>query len=84
MFKERIREYYDALTPGFRKLADFLMQNTLDAAFLTASGFPQRHSRQHGAATPTFPHDGDSHAREGSGDPAVRDAHLGHRRVYLP
>jgi DNA-binding MurR/RpiR family transcriptional regulator len=42
MFKERIREYYDALTPGFRKLADFLMQNTLDAAFLTASELARR------------------------------------------
>ena len=37
MFKERIREYYDDLTPGFRKLADFLVLNTMDAAFLTAS-----------------------------------------------
>ncbi|MBN1247502.1 MAG: MurR/RpiR family transcriptional regulator [Anaerolineae bacterium] len=42
MFKERIREYYDALTPGFRKLADFIMQNTLDAAFLTASELARR------------------------------------------
>ena len=42
MFRERIREYYDALTPGFRKLADFLMQNTLDAAFLTASELARR------------------------------------------
>jgi len=37
VFKERIREYYDDLTPGFRKLADFLVLNTMDAAFLTAS-----------------------------------------------
>lgn len=42
MFKERIREYYDALTPGFRKLADFIMENTLDAAFLTASELARR------------------------------------------
>jgi DNA-binding MurR/RpiR family transcriptional regulator len=42
VFKERIREYYDALTPGFRKLADFIMQNTLDAAFLTASELARR------------------------------------------
>jgi DNA-binding MurR/RpiR family transcriptional regulator len=42
VFKERIREYYDALTPGFRKLADFLMQDTLDAAFLTASELARR------------------------------------------
>ncbi|MBN1247073.1 MAG: MurR/RpiR family transcriptional regulator [Anaerolineae bacterium] len=42
MFKERIREYYDALTPGFRKLADFIMLHTLDAAFLTASELARR------------------------------------------
>ncbi len=42
MFRDRIREYYDALTPGFRKLADFIMQNTLDAAFLTASELARR------------------------------------------
>lgn len=42
MFKDRIREYYEALTPGFRKLADFIMQNTLDAAFLTASELARR------------------------------------------
>jgi DNA-binding MurR/RpiR family transcriptional regulator len=37
MFKERIREYYEGLTPGFRKLADFIMTHTMDAAFLTAT-----------------------------------------------
>jgi DNA-binding MurR/RpiR family transcriptional regulator len=42
VFKERIREYYDTLTPGFRKLADFIMENTLDAAFLTASELARR------------------------------------------
>lgn len=42
MFKERIREYYDDLTPGFRKLADFLVLNTMDAAFLTASELARR------------------------------------------
>jgi len=42
VFKERIREYYDALTPGFRKLADFIMNNTLDAAFFTASELARR------------------------------------------
>lgn len=36
MFQKRIREHYENLTPGFRKLADFIMNNTLDAAFLTA------------------------------------------------
>jgi DNA-binding MurR/RpiR family transcriptional regulator len=42
MFRDRIPEYYEALTPGFRKLADFIMQNTLDAAFLTASELARR------------------------------------------
>ncbi len=37
MFQDKIRECYDELTPGFRRLADFLINNTLDAAFLTAS-----------------------------------------------
>lgn len=37
LFKERIRESYDRLTPGFRKLADFIMNNTLDVAFFTAT-----------------------------------------------
>ncbi len=42
MFRERIREYYDALTPGFRKLADFIRLHTLDAALLTASELARR------------------------------------------
>lgn len=42
MFKERIRENYDELTPGFRKLADFIMNNTLDVAFLTATELSRR------------------------------------------
>ncbi len=42
MFKERIRETYDDLTPGFRKLADFIMDNTLDVAFLTATELSRR------------------------------------------
>ncbi len=36
-FKERIRKQYDQLTPGFRRLADFLAEETIDAAFLTAT-----------------------------------------------
>ncbi len=36
MFHDQIRESYAGLTPGFRKLADFIMHNTMDAAFLTA------------------------------------------------
>jgi DNA-binding MurR/RpiR family transcriptional regulator len=42
MFKERIRENYDNLTPGFRKLADFIMDSTLDVAFLTATELSRR------------------------------------------
>lgn len=42
MFKERIRENYDNLTPGFRKLANFIMDNTLDVAFLTATELSRR------------------------------------------
>lgn len=42
MFKDRVRENYEALTPGFRKLGDFIMHDTLDAAFLTASELARR------------------------------------------
>jgi DNA-binding MurR/RpiR family transcriptional regulator len=42
IFKERIRASYDDLTPGFRKLADFIMNNTLDVAFLTATELSRR------------------------------------------
>lgn len=42
MFQERIRENYENLTPGFRKLADYVMNNTLDAAFMTATELSRR------------------------------------------
>lgn len=42
MFKDRIREHYKELTPGFRKLADYIMENTLDVAFLTATRLSRR------------------------------------------
>jgi DNA-binding MurR/RpiR family transcriptional regulator len=42
MFKDRIREQYDTLTPGFRKLADFIMRHTLETAFLTATALARR------------------------------------------
>ncbi len=42
MFQDRIRENYENLTPGFRRLADFMMNNTLDAAFLTATELSRR------------------------------------------
>ncbi len=41
-FQERIRERYEKLTPGFRRLADFLSEETLDAAFLTATELSRR------------------------------------------
>ncbi len=42
MFQDQIRQYYDSLTPGFRKLADFIMDHTLDAAFLTVTEISRR------------------------------------------
>jgi DNA-binding MurR/RpiR family transcriptional regulator len=42
MFQDRIRENYENLTPGFRRLADFIMDSTLDAAFLTATELSRR------------------------------------------
>ncbi len=42
MFQERIREHYENLTPGFRKLADYVMNHTLDAAFMTATELSRR------------------------------------------
>jgi len=37
MFRERIQAHYDELTPSFRRLADFILQEQLDAAFMTAT-----------------------------------------------
>jgi DNA-binding MurR/RpiR family transcriptional regulator len=37
MFRERIQAKYSELTPSFRKLADFILQKQLDAAFMTAT-----------------------------------------------
>jgi DNA-binding MurR/RpiR family transcriptional regulator len=42
MFQDRIRENYDSLTPGFRKLADFILNSTLNVAFLTATELSRR------------------------------------------
>ncbi len=36
MFKDRIREQYDNLTPGYRQLADYIVDNPLETALLTA------------------------------------------------
>ena len=37
MFRERIQAKYEDLTPSFRKLADFILQQQLNAAFMTAT-----------------------------------------------
>ncbi len=42
MFQEKIRESYERLSPGYRKLADFIVTHTLDAAFLTATELSRR------------------------------------------
>jgi DNA-binding MurR/RpiR family transcriptional regulator len=42
MFREKIQQNYDDLTPSFRKLADFMLQNQLDAAFMTATELADR------------------------------------------
>jgi len=42
MFRERIQEKYGELTPSFRKLADFMLQKQLDAAFMTATEMAHR------------------------------------------
>jgi DNA-binding MurR/RpiR family transcriptional regulator len=41
MFRERIQAQYNELTPSFRKLADFILENQLDAAFMTATELAQ-------------------------------------------
>jgi DNA-binding MurR/RpiR family transcriptional regulator len=42
MFRDRIQDKYDGLTPSFRKLAEFMLQNQLDAAFMTATELADR------------------------------------------
>jgi DNA-binding MurR/RpiR family transcriptional regulator len=42
MFREKIQEKHDELTPSFRKLADFIQNNELDAAFMTATELANR------------------------------------------
>jgi DNA-binding MurR/RpiR family transcriptional regulator len=42
MFRDKIQEKYDGLTPSFRKLADFMLQDQLDAAFMTATELANR------------------------------------------
>ena len=42
MFREKIQQKHDELTPSFRKLADFIQTNELDAAFMTATELADR------------------------------------------
>ena len=40
-FRDRIRAVYDHFSPGYRKIADFLLDDYRTAAFLSASGIAQ-------------------------------------------
>ena len=42
MFRTRIRENFDRLTPSFKRLGEFLLDNYFDAAFMTASQLANR------------------------------------------
>jgi DNA-binding MurR/RpiR family transcriptional regulator len=42
MFRIRIRENFDRLTPSFKKLGEFLLDEYFDAAFMTASQLANR------------------------------------------
>ncbi len=42
MFHDQISKYYDSLTPSFRKVADFILNHTLEAAFMTATELGHR------------------------------------------
>jgi DNA-binding MurR/RpiR family transcriptional regulator len=37
MFRERIKNAYDSLTPSFKRLAEFILSHELDVAFMTAT-----------------------------------------------
>lgn len=41
MFQERIQSHYEMLSPRFRTLADFILENTLDVGFMTATALAQ-------------------------------------------
>jgi|YNPBryBLVA2012_1023415.scaffolds.fasta_scaffold00952_2 DNA-binding MurR/RpiR family transcriptional regulator len=41
MFRERIRQAYNGLTPSFRRLGEFILNHELDAAFMTATELAQ-------------------------------------------
>ncbi len=42
MFRERIQGQYEVLSPRFRALADFILENTLDVGFMTATELARR------------------------------------------
>jgi DNA-binding MurR/RpiR family transcriptional regulator len=42
MFRERIQNHYETLSPRFRSLADFVLENTLDVGFMTATELARR------------------------------------------
>ncbi|MBN1876826.1 MAG: MurR/RpiR family transcriptional regulator [Anaerolineae bacterium] len=42
MFRDKIQEQYEELSPRFRSLADFILENTLDVGFLTATELARR------------------------------------------
>jgi len=42
MFRDRIHDHYDELSPSFRKLADFILQEQLEVAFMTATELARR------------------------------------------
>jgi DNA-binding MurR/RpiR family transcriptional regulator len=37
VFRERIKQAYDSLTPSFKRLAEFILNHELDVAFMTAT-----------------------------------------------
>ena len=41
MFRERIKNAYDSLTPSFSRLAEFILNRELDVAFMTATELAQ-------------------------------------------
>ena len=50
MFKDRIRNGYAQFSPGFRRLADFILNHTLEAALLTATELATTHPPNPGPA----------------------------------
>ena len=37
MFRDRIKEHYESLTPSFKRLGEFILNNEMDVAFMTAT-----------------------------------------------